>query len=87
MPLVEALAAGLPTACSAIEPLKSLAAGAAVLFDPDDQAGMVEAIERILCDEPERERLSAAGKIRAADFSWSRAAMETLQILRRAAGS
>jgi len=34
MPVLEALAAGVPAACSAIEPLRRLSAGHAFLFDP-----------------------------------------------------
>ena len=48
MPVAEALAAGVPVACSDIEPLRWIAGGAAELFAPDDEAGMAEAIRRAL---------------------------------------
>jgi len=86
LPLLEALAAGIPTACSAIEPLKSIAAGAALEFDPLDASAMTEAVERITTDEELRARLAEAGPRRAAQFSWRATAEATLAAL-LAAGS
>jgi glycosyltransferase involved in cell wall biosynthesis len=84
MPVVEALAAGVPTACSAIEPLTSLVADAAVQFDPGDTGAMAEAMTRIAGDEGLRARLAEEGPRRAAEFSWKAAAEATLQVLRQA---
>lgn len=86
LPVLEALAAGIPTACSAIEPLSELAAGAAVEFDPTDEAAMHEALERLVADEELRARLSDQGPRRAAGFPWRRTAEGTLAALREAAG-
>ena len=85
LPVLEALAAGVPTACSRIEPLASTAADAALQFDPADEADMAAAIERIVGDEPLRERLAAAGPRRAALFSWAMTARATLETLVEAA--
>ena len=82
LPVVEALAAGIPAACSNIEPLAGIAGDAALQFDPSDLAGMLEAMLRLVEDEPLRARLSTAGPRRAADFSWERTAATTLQALR-----
>jgi glycosyltransferase involved in cell wall biosynthesis len=84
LPVVEALAAGIPTACSAIEPLASMAAGAVLPFDPHDTAAMAEAMRRITEDGALRERLIAAGPQRAAQFSWKATAEATLEALREA---
>ena len=81
LPVLEALAAGVPSACSAIEPLRGIAADAALLFDPDDTAAMRAALERVVCDEPLRARLAEAGPRRAADFSWQHTARLTLAAL------
>jgi glycosyltransferase involved in cell wall biosynthesis len=86
MPVLEAMAAGVPTACSAIEPLSGIVQNAAVQFDPLDSGAMAEAMWRISCDETLRGRLSEAGPRRAAEFSWRSAAEATLQVLREAAG-
>jgi glycosyltransferase involved in cell wall biosynthesis len=85
LPLLEALASGIPTACSAIEPLSSIAAGAALEFDPLDTTAMTEAMLRIVDDEVLRTRLAEAGPRRAARFSWRETAEGTLAALVAAA--
>jgi glycosyltransferase involved in cell wall biosynthesis len=81
MPILEALAAGIPMACSDIEPLAGLAGKAAVKFDPAKPEEMAAAMERIVTDEDLRARLAAAGPGQAAKFSWERAARATLEAL------
>ena len=81
IPVLEALAAGVPTACSNIEPMAGNAGDAAVLFDPRDTAAMTEALRRISGDEVLRERLSLAGPEQAARFSWKVTARKTLEAL------
>lgn len=78
IPPLEALAAGLPSALSDIEPVRSLCAGAARFFDPNDDAAMRDALEAVLFDEAERTRLSQAGPALAARFTWRRAAELTV---------
>jgi glycosyltransferase involved in cell wall biosynthesis len=81
LPLLEALAAGIPTACSGIEPLSGIAGGAALEFDPLDATAMSEAMERIATDEVLRARLGEAGPRRAAQYSWRATAEGTLAAL------
>jgi len=81
LPLVEALAAGIPTACSAIEPLSGIAGEAALQFNPRDPAAMAAAMLRIVTDEDLRGRLALAGPARAVAFSWRRTAKATLGAL------
>jgi len=85
LPVLEALAAGVPTACSAIEPLASLAGEAAVQFDPTVDEALLAALERLISDEALRARLAREGPLRAARFSWDRTAQLTLEALRAAA--
>ncbi len=86
LPVLEALAAGIPTACSRIEPLASTAGDAALQFDPSDETAMADAMERLVFDEKLRETLSTKGPARASRFSWHTTARLTLQALRDAAG-
>src|SRR6185369_13790945 len=58
LPVVEALAAGVPSACSNIEPLAGIAGNAAVQFDPRNAGAMAEALSRITDDEQLREGLA-----------------------------
>jgi glycosyltransferase involved in cell wall biosynthesis len=82
IPVVEAMAAGVPTACSDIEPIRGIAGSAALQFDPRDPAAMVEALRRITGDEELRRRLEKAGPRQAARFSWQATAEQTLDALR-----
>jgi glycosyltransferase involved in cell wall biosynthesis len=86
IPVLEAMAAGVPTACSDIEPIASVAGDAALRFDPRDPAAMAAALQRIVSDEVLRERLAEAGPRRAAEFSWRKTAEVTLEALRDCAG-
>lgn len=86
MPILEAMAAALPTACANVEPMRGIAGGAALLFDPDQPRELGRALETLAFDEPERLRLSLAGPARAAQFSWEATARATLQVLHEAAG-
>ena len=61
LPVLEALAAGVPTACSNIEPLSTIAGDAALRFDPGDVDAIASAMCRLVDDAALRERLSAAG--------------------------
>jgi glycosyltransferase involved in cell wall biosynthesis len=86
LPLVEAMAAGIPVACSSIEPLVSIAGGAALHFDPKDVLELASALARVAEDNGLRARLSRAGRRRASEFSWRRSAEATLDALVGSAG-
>jgi glycosyltransferase involved in cell wall biosynthesis len=81
LPVLEALAAGIPTACSAIEPVAGIAADAALQFDPSDAAAVAAAMNRVCDDADLRAQLAAAGPRRAAQFSWKATAEATLGAL------
>lgn len=85
MPVLEALAAGLPVACSSIAPLAEVAGGCAVVFDPEDERGMLAALSEVTADAGVRARLSAGGAARAEGFSWAKCARETLGVLQETA--
>ena len=81
MPILEALAAGIPTGCSNIEPLSSLAGAAALQFDPHDAAALRDALLRLVSDDALRSRLAVEGPRRAALFSWRATARATLDAI------
>jgi glycosyltransferase involved in cell wall biosynthesis len=83
MPPLEAMACGVPVACSDIPVLRETAGGAALFFDPKDCDSIAAAIERILTDQSLRENLRTAGLQRSAEFSWQAAAEKTLAVLTR----
>jgi alpha-1,3-rhamnosyl/mannosyltransferase len=84
-PPLEAMACGAPAACSNIRSLRETTADAALLFDPKDPASIAEAIERLITDAGLRSDLRERGLRRAAEYSWDRAARQTLDIYHRAA--
>jgi glycosyltransferase involved in cell wall biosynthesis len=87
LPVLEAMARGVPVATSGRASLKEVAGDAALLFDPEDEESIAEAIERILTDRALAERLRTAGLERARRFSWTAAAEGTVASYRRALDS
>jgi glycosyltransferase involved in cell wall biosynthesis len=84
MTLLEGLAAGLPVACSDIEPVRTLAGNAAILFNPLSTREIESALVRITEDEDLRRCLRLAGPLRAREFSWEETARSTLEALTEA---
>ena len=81
LPIPEAMAAGIPMACSDVEPMSGLAGDAAVKFDPEDVDAIAAAMLRLTEDETLRARLAEAGPRQAAKYSWKAAAEGTLETL------
>lgn len=86
LPVLEAMAAGVPMAYSAIDPLTQIAGDAGLPFDPRDVRAIANALERVVDDGELRARLAKAGPERAAAFSWAQTAHKTLQALENASG-
>ncbi len=84
LPVLEAMARGVPVACSSASSLPEVAGEAALMFDPHDETAIAVAIERLLTDEAEVERLRARGLERAREFTWERTARLTLESYGRA---
>ena len=80
MPVIEAMAAQVPLACSSIEPLHSLANGCAIEFDPLNEDAITEALIRLV-DSP-----NPVGPAldRARQFSWEQAARQTVEVIKSA---
>jgi glycosyltransferase involved in cell wall biosynthesis len=84
LPVLEAMARGVPVASSDRASLPEVAGTAALLFDPTRDEEVASAIARVLSDNELRARLRAAGRARAASFSWRRTAQLTAESYRRA---
>jgi glycosyltransferase involved in cell wall biosynthesis len=85
MPPLEAMACGVPVACSDIPSLRETVGDAALFFDPRNGDSITTAIERILTDQSLRANLRTAGLRRSAELSWDAAARRTLEIFTRVA--
>jgi glycosyltransferase involved in cell wall biosynthesis len=86
LPVLEAMARGVPVACSDRSSLPEVAGDAALLFDPEDVRQMADTLRTLLTDRELAERLRDAGKRRAAEFSWQRTARQTVESYERAVG-
>lgn len=84
LPVLEAMARGLPVACSARGALAEVAGGAALLFDPESELAIARAVQELLADPARARRLSEAGSAQAARFSWQATATGTLASYQRA---
>jgi glycosyltransferase involved in cell wall biosynthesis len=86
LPVVEAMACGLPVITSRRSSLPEVAGDAALYVDPDDPGEIGAAILTLANDSELHARLAAAGRARAARFRWDEAARATAGVLRSAAG-
>lgn len=80
LPVLDALARGVPTVVSTSSSLPEVAGEAALLVDPLSEAGIAEALERAVTDPALAGRLREAGPARAARFSWAETARGTLEV-------
>lgn len=87
LPLLEAMASGLPAAVSRTGALPEVGGDAAAYFDPEDPADIARVILDLLSDEPRRRELAERGKRRASLWSWAETARRTLAFYERTAGA
>jgi len=74
LPLLEAFAAGTPVVASNAGAIPEVAGEAALLSPPEDHQALADNLLRLLTDRPLRERQVAAGRGRAALYTWSASA-------------
>jgi glycosyltransferase involved in cell wall biosynthesis len=80
------MAIGLPVLTSNVGATREIAEDAALLVDPYSVDSIRDGLIRLLSDDDLRRQLSVKGTERAAEFSWDRAAAETLRVLQAAGG-
>ncbi|HET7059368.1 MAG TPA: glycosyltransferase family 1 protein [Nitrospiraceae bacterium] len=82
MPVLEAMACGTPVITSRTTSLPEVAGDAAVLVNPEDAEELADAIMRVLDDDALQSRLRSKGLERVKQFTWQRAARQTLSVYR-----
>jgi len=86
LPILEAMAVGAPVITSSLTSLPEVAGDAAILLDPTVTGMIVEAMKACyLCDRAKSD-LRERGWRRVQDFTWDRAAAETLAVYKSALG-
>jgi glycosyltransferase involved in cell wall biosynthesis len=83
LPPLEAMACGTPVIVSNRSSLPEVVGDAALLVDPDSPEDLSDAIARLLDDNTLQATLRHRGLIRASQFSWARAARETMEVYRQ----
>jgi len=84
LPVLEAMARGVPVCCSDRSALPEVSGDAAILFDPASTEGIRDAIYRVLGDTALAADLAERGRRRAASFTWRGTAEATLLVYERA---
>lgn len=84
LPVLEAMAAGVPVLCSTAQALLEVAGDAAIACDPADVQGFTDAMHALIDDRMLRTTLIGRGLARARRFSWQRTADATLDVYREA---
>lgn len=86
IPILEAMTCGAPVICANNSAMPEVAGGAALLCHAEDDITLAAHLVRVLGDPAEAERLRQLGFARAAQFSWPRAAEQTMIAYGRAIG-
>jgi glycosyltransferase involved in cell wall biosynthesis len=81
LPPIEAMCCGCPVVVSDRASLPEVCADAALYCDPDDPATLAAQLRRLLDSDSARQELSAAGRARAALYTWEKAAAQFRDIV------
>jgi glycosyltransferase involved in cell wall biosynthesis len=80
LPVLEAMACGVPVVASNVASIPEVAGEAAVLVDPYEVNEIAEVLEKLLVDLTVQDRLRQRGFERVKKFSWEETARETLAV-------
>lgn len=83
LPALEAMACGTPVLVSDRSSLPEVVGDAGLVFDPRQVDALTELLYNVLRNGQLRKNMKQSGRVRAAQFSWERAAEETLRVYER----
>jgi glycosyltransferase involved in cell wall biosynthesis len=86
LPVLEAMARGVPILTSNTSSLREIGEGVALMVDPEDTMEIGRAIRRLMGDADMRKELAEAGKKRAREYPWARTIEMTYEAYQEAAG-
>ncbi len=87
LPMLEAMAHGVPVVASNAASLPEVGAQAALYFPAGDAHALAGALTRVLSDAALASTLRQAGAARAAELSWDKCSDETLRVFEAVAGA
>lgn len=79
LPILEAMRRDVPVAAARASSLPEVGGDAVSYFDPEDERAIADAVVELLEDRELASRLVAAGRRRAAEFTWEATARATLE--------
>lgn len=78
LPVLEAMASGVPVVCARETAMAEFSAGNCLLFDAGDESALAEQLQKLLVDQDLRRNMIRCGLEHASKFSWERCALETV---------
>ncbi len=87
LPILEAMEAGIPVACSNVASLPEVAGDGALLFDPHSPEEVLMALKQLLVNPALRDELVLNGYRNLERFSWTTTGEKTLEVYRRIVSS
>ena len=83
IPLLEAMALGCPVVTANLSSMPEVVGEAGYLVDPYSVESIKKGIEEVINNKKRRKEMQKAGQIRAEEFSWEKAASETLKVFEK----
>lgn len=86
LPVLEAMACGVPVVASRTQVLVEVAEDAAYFVDPKKPEEIAKGLEKVLTDDKLKRALVKSGLLHVQQFSWSKVGDETLNVYKKVAG-
>jgi glycosyltransferase involved in cell wall biosynthesis len=87
LPVLEAMACGIPVITSNVSSMPEIVGDAGVLFAPNDSQDLARSLLNLINNPMDRQRLSLMGLERAASFTWNSTAEKTIAVYRHVLGT
>jgi glycosyltransferase involved in cell wall biosynthesis len=86
MPVLDAMARGVPVLTSNVSAMPEVAGDAGLLVDPHDVTSIAEGLRRLTADAALREQLTRAGLARVQEFTWEKSVEATWKVYQELLG-